>query len=141
MNKIFVVFITLLFESSCYYHNTDPKSVLDITLYDKPVPIIKLYLAGKWKLIYSVGGFSGGDRINYDNTYFEFDFQADDTFKRTDNGKVTVNSVITWKKYPSANASSYFIDYTLPNGVPLDFYPKGIQNGGLILVDPCCDGY
>ena len=134
--------MSLLTISSCYYHDSDPTVVQNVILYNKSVPTIKSYLAGKWKLNYKIGRLSGNQRTDYFSTFYDFEFLAVDTFSRIDSGKVTINSPISWLKFPVfANDSIYVIEYKLPNGVELAFYPKEIKSGVLDLVEPCPDCY
>lgn len=64
----FVLLFTLM-GSGCKKDDTTPTNVI---LYDKPLETIQRYIQGKWKLVYSKGGFCGTCKYYYDNSFIEF---------------------------------------------------------------------
>ncbi|PWV56350.1 hypothetical protein [Chitinophaga sp. S165] len=104
----------------------------DISLEGQPLDVVQQHVAGKWKLLSTIGGISGTNKTEYQNDYISF---RDFKIIWTHNDTVRLNTAYRWQKM----TDSYVM---LFSGFPDSFQPLKIEpNDDLILTDNIADGY
>ncbi len=141
---LLVIIFNGFFLSAC--EKNEPKidtSLHTITLYNKPLRVIKAYIKGTWKFVYAKGGYCGTcvfagsvkHPLYMTITGKKIIFQSDSL------GIVT-DTLIYWKKaeYPS-NQTTYLLTYHYSPGYafPLAYIVDRIKNDSLILEDYASD--
>lgn len=112
-------------------NNNDEIAKSTIDLYDKPLPVIKSYIEGKWELHYIKGGFIANYVQYYDNSFWEFKFNEEDRIK-TINGPIQANNTITWNMGQDYFAGkTYIMGFYDEENVPINFVIDGIYNDTL----------
>lgn len=129
--SVFLVVIILF--SQCKKEHTP----LNITLFDKPLPVIQSYVDGKWKLQYSKGGICGTCvwPVKH-NPYLTL--SSDRFVFENDSAGVIVDAPIVWKRVPWGSDSTYLLSYKYTSGY---FFVEGINNDTLTLRDYASDPF
>lgn len=138
--KTYILYCTLLVSFVLYFSSCKKSTKIDalnITLWNKPLDTIKFYTNGKWKLIYSYGGFSP-TKYYADSTYWEFINGSSLVQKK--NNTIVFNDNIDWVRYAYRGTdSSYLIVFQTSFSVPLTAIE--IKNDTLILRAYSADGF
>lgn len=113
----------------------EEEKVSNISLYDKPLDVIKANVIGqKWQLIYSVGGMTGKDENTFEHTFYTFS---------TDN-KLIVEDERGTKKHPykwKYTRDIYTGDSVYVLSGVVNWKINGIVNDTLQVADNYVDGY
>ncbi|WP_207531589.1 hypothetical protein [Desertivirga arenae] len=129
---IILLSLTLLFSTSCK-KDKDQKR-LSITLYDKPLSIIKSYIQGNWQLHYGKGGICSICIQNYENSYFKF--PHGDSIRITTNNVTYTNTAIEWindSGIYTNKVPTFTMNFKDLRGYPNIYIVKEIANDTLIL--------
>ncbi|MBS1557544.1 MAG: hypothetical protein JST69_02355 [Bacteroidetes bacterium] len=121
----------------CSYHN----SALNVTLFDKPLGVIKSYAQGKWKLQKVTGGLAGKTYPSTNNAYMIIN---EDHITIGDNTGIQVDMVIVWRRAKDIfNDSTYLLSYRAHRLYAFSFYliVSSIQNNDLVLIDNAYDPF
>jgi hypothetical protein len=143
MKKIQVLPVLLLLILTILLSQCRKEPGLNVTLYDKTVPEIKSYIAGKWKVNFATGGIANQGQKFY-NTYIEFRFKTTDSMFYFKDNIVLVNSPIVWRKVRDIfrrTDSTYIAEYTYGTGGTLGYGIERIKNDTLLIYDPGPDGF
>jgi hypothetical protein len=114
---------------------------LNITLHDKPLSVIQSYIQGQWELRYMKGGIAT-QTIQQTNYFWQFG--SKDRLTETDQGTITADTTITWKRDLGlfiGTDSTYLMNFFDKQGVPWVYVVDGIYNDTLLLHDNAVDGY
>lgn len=131
--------ILILLTASC----SKPKAFQSTTvkLKDKSLSQIKAAIYGKWKLHYSMGGFTG--RIRRDFTNSSIEFKSDDSMYWDNNGLRIVEDFLAWRKMTDMIGDvTYIMSFCeMRNSIcyPYSWGVQGIQKDTLILYDNAAD--
>lgn len=137
MKKLIFIFIAIVSISSC--SSDDDETTTNIQLYDKPLPVIKSHIEGKWELHYTDGGIAGIVHY-YENSFWIFDFSSvQDSIKQIYDGNVTIDTNLTWvlNQGTSIDGDSFYI-MSVSDGRNLVI--KGIYNDTLVIHTYAADG-
>ena len=132
--KISILF--LLFSSIGAGCKKDNEELLhNITLHDKPLPVIQKYITGKWKLQYQIGGIAGSKYIDIYNSYMNL--TPNHIIMGNDLYGIVVDTSIVWKRdLIGANEYTYLMGYPHPGWQsPTYFIVSNIKNDTLIIMD------
>jgi hypothetical protein len=130
---VFAILLIFCF-SQC---KTDNEELFhNITLYNQPLPIIKKYIHGKWKLQYSYGGLSAHKYIATNNSYMIIN--SDHLIKGNDEGVFLDTSIVWEREKDIYNETTYLMGYSL--GGIYQIIDR-IENDTLIIKEDCFDGY
>lgn len=124
----------------CFAQCKKDHKPLNITLYDKPLPVIQANIRGNWKLQYGKGGICGTCLHTYNNVYNEF--INNNRIKITANNIVYTDTSITWIKEPGTytnGTSTFTMNFTDKRGYPYVRVVDKIVNDTLILHDNSSD--
>ena len=123
---------------SCRKEKIKPQQKANITLYDKPLAVIRANIMGKWKLQYEKGGFCGTCIYrNFQN--FIWEFTSDNKFIQTYNDTLFVDSDIVWPRIKYFDGFTYLMSFHDLDGVPWNYIVKGIYNDTLVFSDYSSD--
>ena len=115
-----------------------PQYNSNITLYNKPLNVIRANIMWKWKLEYEKGGICGTCIYrNFQN--FIWEFTSDNKLIQTYNDTLFMDSDIDWSLIKYSDVSIYVANVHDLDGVPWDYKVKGIYNDTLILSDYTSD--
>ncbi len=120
-----------------------PHVPLNITLYNKPLPVIQSYIQGIWRLEYGKGGFSGGTQYLHDQNIL-WQFSPGDHIMQNYNGVIHTDTTITWIWGRGAGIgpdSTFIMKFYEKNGAPWIWFVYGIINDSLVLRQTAADGY
>ena len=132
--KISILF--LLFSSIGAGCKKDNEELLhNITLHDKPLPVIQKYITGKWKLQYQIGGIAGGKYIDIYNTYMNL--TPNHIIIGNDLNGIVIDTTIVWKRdLIGTNEYTYLMGYPNPGWqTPTYYVVNQIKNDTLIIMD------
>ncbi|TBR20447.1 MAG: hypothetical protein EPO57_00135 [Chitinophagaceae bacterium] len=121
--------------SSCIKHTIQP--VQEVPIGEQTLAATKETFQGRWKLHYSMGGYTGIVRVDYPNTILFF--TTTDSLYRWDIGTQTINSPVTYayEHVYISNYSTYMLNIANPNNrmhaLQVAYSKKGDT---LILVEP-----
>ncbi|MGN6800967.1 MAG: hypothetical protein ACTHJN_03625 [Ginsengibacter sp.] len=120
----FVLFITILsvILPQCKKH----PSRLNITLYNQPLPVIKKYISGKWKLEYSYGGYIANLRTDFHDKDYIWQIDGGVNIKQTYLGNLVTDTAIEW--YPESRYT-----YVGPTFI-MRFYDKGMYPNNYVVI-------
>lgn len=128
---------TLLF---CCSECRKEHTTLNITLYDRPLPVVQSYILGTWKLEYGKGGICGSCIQYYQGVFWKF--SPRDSIKQTYDGTVLADTVISWiwdrGTYTNGD-STYVMSFYDRQNVPWHLVVDRILNDTLILHDNSSD--
>lgn len=136
--KILLLITTIVFFMAGCKKNDTP---INIKLKNKPLPVIKEAIQGKWQLHYAYGGWTGHYRKNFTNSFITFGendtiFWMDSTWRRVD-------TVIQWKRiqdFVDHSDSTFLMSFYDTYGYPYSWIVDGIYRDTLLLVDYGPDG-
>jgi hypothetical protein len=133
LNKILFL-LTLI--CLCFVRCEKEKQSANITLYDKPLPVIQYYITGKWKLEYAYGGLCAGKYIDIYNSYMIL--SPDHIIAGNDSFGAVVNTNIVWVRAKTLyNFSTYLLNYSSSEYKIV----YQIKNDTLVILDNADDGY
>ena len=106
-----------IFSASSCKKPPDVKTVTEVPIGPQTLADTKATFRGKWKLHYSIGGYTGNIRVNYPNTILLF--TTSDSLYRWDNNTQTINSIITYRyeHVYIANYSTFMLEIENPNNL------------------------
>lgn len=122
----------------CFVQCKKEHTALTITLYDKPLPIIKSYIQGTWKLQYEKGGICSTCTNHFENKNYLWQFGLDDKIKQTFDDNIFTDTTIIWKNdwaYYINNNSTFNMNFHDKRGYPYNYVVDGIFNDTLQLHD------
>jgi|GEM_PF-6846812 len=93
INPVLLFFAFLFIHFGCGKDKT-PKPVTEVAIGPQTLAEVKATIQGRWKLHYSIGGYTGKIRVDFPNTTFLF--TTTDSMYRWDNNLQTINSGITY---------------------------------------------
>lgn len=134
------LFLTLLFAHCGKSKTPDPVTptpVVEIVIGPQTLTETKNTFQGKWKLHYSIGGFTGTMRTNYPNTILNF--TTTDSIYVFNNNVLVVNSKVNYSYLPAyvAAYSTFILQIENTNNVMFSDYLAYSKKGDtLILVEP-----
>ena len=133
LKKIILPAVTLLlfFVISCSKDN-DPQSTTG-DLYNKPLPVIKASIQGRWQLHYGKGGFIANLIHDWGNDdYWEFKFKNNEDRIKTYLEPLEADTTITWIKGQGAYVGeTYIMEFYDKIGYPSHFVIDGIYRDTL----------
>lgn len=124
-----------------------PQYNSNITLYNKPLDVIKANILGKWQLIYYDFSWIPNSKHYYQDHYTEFTSNGN---RRIDMVKdsVIMDAAITWLKANDGQATgvpygttTFVMSYHNKYGTPFDYVVDSIFNDTLILHFNAADGF
>jgi hypothetical protein len=140
MKKISFVFIICV---SCFTDCKKDNDAVNVTLYNKPLPVIQSYIHGKWELLYGKGGFAANTVQYYQNTFWTF--TPDNKiirFNMYKDGTTDTDTTILWihdlGSYTNGD-STFIMNFYDKYGYPNDFVVDQIFNDTLILHESASD--
>lgn len=134
--KISFIFLLLsLMGAGCEKDEKSDKQSITITLHDKPLTVIQLYIKGKWKLQYSYGGLITKKNIDTHNSYLTL--SPDHITVENDAFGAVVDTNIVWVRDKAGfNDSTYLLSYTRSGYPSPEYYiVDQIKQDTLILID------
>lgn len=146
MRKLHLLFAPILFLTimSCLpscKKDKPQKLYSNITLYDKPLPVIRAHIQGKWKLSYARGGIMSNNVQYFDDIFWEFGNNSN-TIKQFYNDSITLYTIIYWYKdigtYTNGDKTlimKFYGQYEYPNV----YVVERIVNDTLIIHDNSFD--
>ena len=129
--------LLLLFSSMGAGCEKDNEELLhNITLHDKPLPVIQKYITGKWRLQYAFGGLWAHKVINTNNSYMIL--SPDHITKGNDSG-IIVDTTLVWVKTEiGTNDFTYLFSYP-PSSI--SYIVDQIKNDTLVITQYLSDGF
>ena len=110
----------LLFGTACQGNKKKGVENVNVTLFDKELPEIKVLVNGDWEL---VSGKNAREFCEYENTFIKF---ADDQYVWTEDGKAEPG-VLNWRKADTgAGYEAYLMDVFYETTRPILCLSKGI---------------
>ena len=132
---ICIVIMTINSCSSCKKNVT----ANNIILYNQPLIVIQQNINGRWRTVYTKGGYSGGT-FYLTNQFWEF--SNNNRIKVTDNNSILADTTIFWNKNTYINKDSVFIMNFFDKHLSHDsFIIDQILNDTLILHDYASDPF
>lgn len=116
----------------------DTHTPLNVDLWKKSVDSLKLYINGKWSLIYKTGGFSPTTTY-YSNMFYEF--TDDNRIINTYNNTTLANNSIIWGKLYFGTDSINVLSYNDKLNVPRALLIVEIKNDSLVFRNDGSDGF
>jgi hypothetical protein len=128
---MFTVSLLALFVIGCNKDDEIQSTTGD--LYNKPLPVIKASIQGKWQLHYGKGGFIANLIHDWGNDdYWEFDFSNRKDRIKTYLQPLEADTKITWIKGQDNYAGeTYIMEFYDKEGYPSHFVIDGIYNDTL----------
>lgn len=102
-------------------------------LYNKPLPVIKASIQGRWQLHYGKGGFIANQIHDWGNDdYWEFNFKNNEDRIKTYMEPLEADTTITWIKGQDGYAGeTYIMEFYDKIGYPSHFVIDGIYSDTL----------
>ncbi len=107
-------------------------------LYNKPLPVIKASIQGRWQLHYGKGGIIANQIHDWGNDdYWEFDFSRSIDHINAYNDPITADTTITWIKGQDHYAGETYIMqfYDDKGNLPWNYTVLGVYNDTLVVKD------
>ena len=114
-----------------------PKPIVDVSLKDKPLSVIKANIQGDWKLHKIHGGICGTCCQKREN---EFCTLVNDRIKWETNGIIVTDTTVIWVNYDVFGDTSWTMSYYDKQMRPNYLTPDGIHKDTLILYQKGPDG-
>jgi hypothetical protein len=134
MKNVILLLVGVFIFSSC----KKKKPTIDITLYNKPLATIQLYLGGKWKLAYEKGGICSTCLNYFNNFNYTWQFGSGNAINQTFNGAVFTDTTIRWIRdlgVYTGNDSTFIMNFYEKRLYPSSYVVDGIFNDSLQLHD------
>ena len=131
------ILLVIFSASSCKKPHDVVKTITEVPIGTQTLADTKATFQGKWKLHYSIGGYTGNIRVNYPNTILLF--TTTDSLYRWDNNVQTIKSVITYRyeHVYISNYSTFMLEILSPNNVMFPLQVAFSKKGDtLILAEP-----
>lgn len=131
--------VIILFSFQCKKEHSGP---VNITLWDKPLPVIQSYITGKWKLEYAIGGFMGMKYPARNNAYMKL--TPSHIIIGNDSSGIVVDTTIVWEKNTDIrNRNTWLLSYHYSPGYifPYHYIIEQVRNDTLIIADNAYDSY
>lgn len=128
---LFAVSLLVLLVTAC--DKDDEVQPVTGDLYNKPLPVIKASIQGKWQLHYGKGGFIANLIHDWGNDdYWEFDFSNSKDRIKTYLEPLEADTKITWiKGQGDYVGETYIMEFYDKEGYPSHFVVDGIYNDTL----------
>lgn len=122
------------------YQCKKERTPLNITLYNKALPVIQSYIQGKWKCVYGKGGIASNTIQYYDDYYWIF--TSDNKIVQSHGGDTVTDTTIKWVwdrgTYTNGN-STFTMKFYDKQNVPWVYVVDRIVDDTLILHDNSSD--
>ncbi len=122
---------------SCRKEEIKPQHNSNITLYNKPLAVIRANIQGKWKLRYGKGGISANTVQYFHNILWEF--TSDNKIIQTYNDTIESDSYIYWLREKDAHGRLTYLMKYYQGVVPITLIVNGIYNDTLVFSDNAAD--
>lgn len=143
MRYIRIIFVLFLLTLIWFYlaRCKEDSPPLTMTLRDKPLPLIKNCIKGKWKLQYVYGGLITHKYIDTYNSYMIL--SPDHIIMGNDSIGVFVDTTIIWVRTDiGSNDFTYLLRYSRSNyPFPINYIIDQIKNDTLIIREYLDDGF
>lgn len=139
-NFLKAVYLFPLIILFCFAQCKKGRKPLNMTLYDKPLSVIRANIREKWQLRYGKGGIASNNVQQYNNCYFEFN--VDDKIKIITDNIVFTDTLITWINEPGIytnGTSTFTMNFNDKQGYPNVYIVDKIVNDTLVLHDYAVD--
>ncbi|MBP6759414.1 MAG: hypothetical protein KA133_09195 [Flavobacterium sp.] len=133
--KIILLAVALLFIFVISCSKDDAPSSTTGDLFNKPLPVIKASIQGKWQLHYGKGGFIANLIHDWGNDdYWEFDFKNSENRIKTYREPLEADTKISWIKGQDNYAGeTYIMEFYDKEGSPCHLVVDGIYNDTLTI--------
>ena len=142
MKKILIITLALLL-IFCFTQckNYNEELLHNIILNNQPLPIIKKYINGKWKLEYMYGGFSSHKEIETHHSYMIIN--SDHIIMGDDSRGIVVDTAIIWEREKDVyNKYTYLMSFSWYGYLWPEYQiVDRIKNDTLIIKEDGFDGY
>ncbi|HQZ24691.1 MAG TPA: hypothetical protein PLD18_05275 [Flavobacterium sp.] len=135
LKKIILLAVALLFIFVISCSKDDAPSSTTGDLFNKPLPVIKASIQGKWQLHYGKGGFIANLIHDWGNDdYWEFDFKNSENRIKTYREPLEADTKISWIKGQDNYAGeTYIMEFYDKEGSPCHLVVDGIYNDTLTI--------
>lgn len=132
--------VVSLFFTACKKHKnpllTGPL-LSNITLHDKPLPVIKRYVSGKWKLEYTYGGYIANLRTDFHDKGYIWQIDNGSHIKQWYTGHLITDDSIEWyqESHYTYVGSTFIMKFYDDRMYPNNYVVIGIVKDSLIVKD------